>query len=106
MHDCKPMDTLIEKNLNLSLDMCSKLPNEKEQMSKVLYSSAISSLMYEMIGMYPYICYVVGLVSRFQSNLGLKHWMTMKRILRYLKGTLDYALCYLGKDLHLAGYTD
>ena len=61
MHDCKPMDTPIEKNLNLSLDMCSKLPNEKEQMSKVLHSRAISSLMYEMIGKYPYICYVVGL---------------------------------------------
>ena len=30
----------------------------------------------------------------------------MKRILRYLKGTLEYVLCYKGKDLHLIGYID
>ena len=30
----------------------------------------------------------------------------MKRILRYLKGTSYYVLCYQGKDLHLAGYID
>ena len=52
------------------------------------------------------ICYAVGLVSRFQNNPGLKHWMVVKRILRYLKGTSYYVLCYQGKDLRLAGYTD
>ena len=30
----------------------------------------------------------------------------MKRILRYLKGTTDYVLCYQGRDLRLIGYTD
>ena len=30
----------------------------------------------------------------------------MKRILRYLKGTSDYVLCYQGKDLRLAEYID
>ena len=29
MHDCKPMDIPVEKNLSLSLDMCHKMPNEK-----------------------------------------------------------------------------
>ena len=62
--------------------------------------------MYAMMCTRPDICYVVGLVSRFQSNLALKHWMTVKRILRYLKGMSDYVLCYQGKDLSLARYTD
>ena len=35
MHDCKPMDIPVERNLNLSLYMCPKSPKEKEQMSKV-----------------------------------------------------------------------
>ena len=35
MDDCNPMDTLVEKSLSLSLDMCPKTPNEKEQISKV-----------------------------------------------------------------------
>ena len=65
MHDCKPMDTLVEKNLSLSLDMCPKTPNEKEQMSKVHYSSTIGSLMYAMMCTRPDICYAFRLVSRF-----------------------------------------
>ena len=31
--------------------------------------------------------------------------MAVKRILRYLKGTSYYVMCYQGKDLRLAGYT-
>ena len=30
----------------------------------------------------------------------------MKRILRYLKGTIDYSFCYQGKELRLMGYSD
>ena len=76
-------------------------------MSKVPYASVVGSLMYAMMCTRPDICYAVGLVSRFQSNLGQKHWMTVKRILRYLKGTSDYMLCYQGKkDLRLIGYSD
>ena len=30
MHDCKLMDTLVERNLRLSLDMCPKLLEENE----------------------------------------------------------------------------
>ena len=52
------------------------------------------------------ISYVVRLARRFQSNPSIKHWMVVKRILRYLKGTVDYVLCYQGKDLRLIGYTD
>ena len=87
MHDCKPMDTLVERNLSLSLDMCPKSLEKKEQMSKVPYSSAIESLMYAMMCTRLNICYVVGLASRFQSNPSVKHWMAVKIILRYLKGT-------------------
>jgi len=56
---------------------------------------------------HPDIFYVVGLVSRYQSNPGQKHWMAVKRILRYLKGTSNYMLCYQGKkDLRLIGFSD
>ena len=106
MHDCKLMDTPVERNLSLSLDMCPNSPEEKGQMSKIPYSSVVRSLMYAMMCTRPNICYVVGLTSRCQSNLGIKHWMAVKRILLYLKGTVDYVLCYQGKDLRLIGYTD
>ena len=75
-------------------------------MRKVPYANAVGSLMYAMMCMRPDICYAVGMVSRYQSNPGQGHWKAVKRVLRYLKGTADYALCYQGSDLQLEGYTD
>ena len=88
------MDTLVDKSLSLSRDMCPKTLEEKEKMFRVPYASAVGSVMYAIICTRPDICYAVGLVSRYQSNPGQKHWMTVKKILRYLKGTSDYMLCY------------
>ena len=65
MHDCKPIDTSVEKNFSLSFDMCPKTPNENEQMSKVSYSNIVGSLMYVMMCTRLIICYAVGFVSRF-----------------------------------------
>uniref|UniRef100_A0A2N9FG52 Integrase catalytic domain-containing protein n=1 Tax=Fagus sylvatica TaxID=28930 RepID=A0A2N9FG52_FAGSY len=79
---------------------------EIESMARVPYANAISSLMYAMLCTRPDICFVVGLVNRFQSNLGPAHWKAVKRILRYLRGTADYMLCYQGRDLRLRGYSD
>ena len=98
MQDSKPMDTPVDKSLSLSRDMCPKTLEEKEKIFRVPYASAIGSLMYAMMCTRPNICYAVGLVSRYQSNPGQKHWMTVKRILSYLKGTSDYMLCYQGKN--------
>ena len=100
------MDTPISKGQNLSLDMCPKTPQELDNMKNVPYSSAIGSLMYAMLCTRPDICYAIGFVSRYQSNPERKHWIAVKRILAYLKGTADYSLCYQGGDLRLIGYTD
>ena len=77
MQDSKPMDTSVDKSLSLSLsrDMCPKTPEEKKKISRVPYASAVGSLMYAMMCTRPDICYAVGLVSRYQSNPGQKHWM-------------------------------
>uniref|UniRef100_A0A3Q7IVQ6 Reverse transcriptase Ty1/copia-type domain-containing protein n=1 Tax=Solanum lycopersicum TaxID=4081 RepID=A0A3Q7IVQ6_SOLLC len=87
-------------------------PKQKKKSNKawkkkgVPYSSETGSLMYAMLCTHPNICYAVGLVSHYQSNLGQAHWEVVKRILRYLRGTVDYKLCYLGSDLQLMGYSD
>ena len=106
MNNCKPIDTPVEKGLSLSVDQCPKNDKEKEQMSNVPYREAIGSLMYAMLCTRPDICFAVGLVSRYQSNPGPDHWKAVKRVLRYLQGTKDLALCYHGGDLKLRGYSD
>uniref|UniRef100_A0A2N9HLT2 Reverse transcriptase Ty1/copia-type domain-containing protein n=1 Tax=Fagus sylvatica TaxID=28930 RepID=A0A2N9HLT2_FAGSY len=82
MHNSKPIDTPMEKGCTLSLDQCPKNDEEKNQMSKVPYASAIGSLMYAMLCTRPDICFAVGMVSRYQSNPGPAHWRAVKRILR------------------------
>ena len=54
----------------------------------------------------PDICYEVGIVSLYQSNPGMGHWIVVKHILKYLRRTRDYMLVYSGGDLNPIGYTD
>ena len=96
MSSCKPVDTPVSKGETLSLYMCPKSPQEQKEMSTVPYSSAVRSLMYTMLCTHPDICFAVGLVSQYQSSTGREHWKAVKRILRYLKGTMDYSLCHQG----------
>ena len=62
--------------------------------------------MYAMLCTRPDICFVVGMVVRYQSNPGQGHWTAVKNILKYLKRTKDYILVYKAGELCPLGYTD
>ncbi|RVW12624.1 Retrovirus-related Pol polyprotein from transposon TNT 1-94 [Vitis vinifera] len=79
-----------EHGILLSQDQCPKTPKEKECMQSVPNASVVGSLMYAMLCTRPYIFFVVGIVSRYQSNPSPKHWTTIKYVLKYLKRTRDY----------------
>ena len=80
MQHCKPIDTLIVKSEGLSRRMCLKTPQEKEYMMRVIYPSVIGSLMYVMIYTRLDICFAIGKVSWYQSNLRPVHWKVVKWI--------------------------
>ena len=75
-------------------------------MRQIPYTSTVGSLMYVMRCTRPDNYYSVGMVSRYQSNLGLKYWQAVKHILKYLRRTADYILVYRCEDLIPIGYTD
>ncbi len=75
-------------------------------MSRVPYASAVGNLMYVMICTHLAICFVVSLVSHYQSNPGPTHWQAVTRIFRYLKGNSDLILCLQGGDLRLKVFND
>ena len=75
-------------------------------MSTVPYAEVIGNLMYAMLCTRPNMCFTVDMVSRYQSNPGPAHWVAMKRIFRYLRGTTNFALCFYRGDLRLKGYSD
>ena len=106
MTSCKSMDTPVARGETLTLEMCPKTKKEKEDTSQVPYSSVVRSLMYAIMCTLPDTCYVVSLVSKYESNPGRDHWKAVKRIFRCLKGTADHTLCCNGFDLLIRGYID
>jgi hypothetical protein len=54
----------------------------------------------------PDLAYPVSLVSRYQSNPGKAHWEAVKRILKYLKGTVQLKLTYQADTFEVVGYSD
>ncbi|GKG17952.1 hypothetical protein Tco_0372250, partial [Tanacetum coccineum] len=59
-----------------------------------------------MICTRPDIAHAMGVVSRYMAKPGRGHWDVVKRILRYIKGTSDVALCFRDSDLIVMGYVD
>ena len=61
-------------------------------MNKVPYVSAVGSLMYVMLCTRPNICYLIGIVNRYQSNPSMEHWTIVKHILKYLRRMRDFIM--------------
>ena len=106
MHNAKPVSTPFSTHFKLSKEMCPKTQEDMDYMSKVPYASAVGSLMYAMVCTRPDIAHAVGVVSRYMNNPGKEHWMAVKWILRYLRGTTDQALCFGGSNISLQGHVD
>lgn len=107
MSDCNPIRTPIDYNQKFVKSMCPKDDETKEKMSKVPYMQAIGCLLYAAQISRPDICYAVNILSRFSSNPGKPHWEGVKRIMRYLKGTIDKGIVYKMKpNDELKGYCD
>lgn len=106
MADCNP-EIPMDPNQKLSKDMSPKSSTEREEMSDVPYQELVGGLLYILQGTRPDITYAVNTVSKFNNDPGKAHWVAAKRILRYLKGTLDAKLTY-SKDGNsdLLGFCD
>lgn len=100
MEDCKTIGTSMVTGCKLSKQDDSPSIDEKE------YKSMIGKLHYA-IHIRPNIAHVVRLVSIFQKDPKETHLVAVKRIFRYLKGTIDYGLWYPYKgNFSLNVFTD
>ncbi|XP_074353023.1 secreted RxLR effector protein 161-like [Apium graveolens] len=98
-NDCSPISTPLDPSIKL-------LPNKGVAVSQLKYSRAIGSLMYAMISTRPEIAYVVGKLSKYTSKQSSHHWQTLSRVFKYLKGTVDYGLIYIGFPSVIEGHSD
>jgi hypothetical protein len=106
MSDCKPVTTPCDSSIVLSKSMSPVTVEEQEAMRDVPYSSGVGSLMYAMTATRPDIAFAVSVLSAFMANPGERHWIALKRVLRYLQGTRDYCLVLGGSQVELSAWCD
>ena len=73
MKDYSSSIALIVKGDKLNFNKCPKNDLEREQIKNIPYASNVGSLMYAQVYTRPGISFVVGMLGRYQSNLGVDH---------------------------------
>ncbi|CAL2249725.1 unnamed protein product [Prunus armeniaca] len=77
-----------------------------KSVNQTLYKSMIGSLLY-LTASRPGISYSVGVCARFQSDPKESHLFAVKRIIKYVSGTIDFGLWYTyDTSVNLVGYSD
>ena len=87
MAECKPSMTPMVERLKLTK------ASTTVKVDSTLYRSIVGGLHY-LVHMRPDIAFVVGYVSRFMEDPREDHWVTVKRLLRYVKGTVDQGIIF------------
>ena len=100
MGECKPIGSPMA--LGAKLDESSGI--EKE--NSFPYREVIGALMYVSTGTRPDIAHAVNFLSQFNNCPDGRHRRAAKRILRYLKGSMDKGLVYRKDNKGLVGIAD
>ena len=104
MEECKPISTPMENNAKFH-----KLSDEDEPFDTQIYQQAIGCLTYLSTATRPDISVAVSNLSRYMSCPSKAHWTGVKRIICYLKGTIDFGLefsCVSDENPQVIGYSD
>ena len=102
MEESNAVSTPIQLGSNLV-----KAVEEDDMFDQEIYQSAVGSLLYLSTRTRPDISYAVSSVARFTSKPTKQHWTAVKRIFRYLNGTINLGLLYSkDKEKECTGYSD
>lgn len=101
MYDCKAVSTPMENKLNY------EALNSDEKYNAPC-RNVIGCLMYLMICTRPDLSTSINILSRYTNKNNKELWQCLKRVLRYLQGTVDLKLTYKRCDYNniLCGYVD
>ena len=97
MDECKGKVTPSIPNKRLDNSQSPQTDEERKEMETKPYRSLVGSLIHLANVSRFDISFAVADASRFLANPGPEHWKAAKRILEYVKTTMDYTLKYDGK---------
>lgn len=106
MENCNSTTTPLEPNEKFTN------PNELETGEEALgthgtsYRELIGSLIYLANATRPDISFAASALSRFCETPHNRYWKMAKRVLRYLRGTIDYAITYKKINSEVTAYVD
>lgn len=63
-------------------------------MKKILYSNVVGSLIYAIVYTKPNIAHAMNVVSMYMANPDKGHQLTIKWILKYIKGSANVSLLF------------
>ena len=104
MADCNAVSTPMEVGLKLCKRIDSVSPQETQE-----YQKLIGCLEYAALATRPDITFAVHRLAQFASNPDATHSSAAKRVLRYLKGSVNFGLIFKGSRndrFNLRGYSD
>ncbi|KAG5867496.1 Retrovirus-related Pol polyprotein from transposon TNT 1-94, partial [Gonioctena quinquepunctata] len=87
--DCKPISTPMLKEREIL-----ETGKESKKVSNFPYRQAVGALMYLMLGTRPDLAYSIGFLSRSLENPTAEDVAKVKRVSRYIAGTLDLGIIY------------
>lgn len=101
MTECNPINTPLPTKLDY-------VALNKDEFYDAPCKNLIGCLMYAMLCTRPDLCMAVNILSRYQTKNNKELWQNLKRILRYIKGSINLKLVYKRNDFKniLYGYVD
>lgn len=107
MSEAKPIPIPLDQQHKLDKTMSPTTEDDINKMKNIPYQNAIGTLMYLAIATRPDIAHAVSYLSQFNNNPGQPHWNAVKRLMRYLKGTMSTCLVYEQEtEPKIIGYAD
>lgn len=93
-------------NSDQHTDLSLEDSREERKTTDVPYKEAIGSLLFLATVTRPDIAYALNAASQYAESPRKVHWNAVKRILKYLKGTITYGIVYSAKAPVLTVYSD
>jgi hypothetical protein len=120
MADCKPVSTPAETDIHKRLEEASsteEADGKDERKSEVdpkevrKYQALIGGLLYLATGTRPDLAFAVQKLAQYASKPNAACWDAAMRVLRYVRGTMDFGITYTGtgsqhEPAPLIGYCD
>ncbi|UYV82833.1 hypothetical protein LAZ67_22001002 [Cordylochernes scorpioides] len=101
MENCKEVPTPGSKETNLDNHI------EDDNCDQHTYQEALGMLMFLAVNTRPDIAYITSKLSRYSRQPKQMHWTAIKRVMRYIRGTIDLGVKFeRGKTGILKSYTD